>query len=128
MGDLVERIISLVNSYTDSANWTNQLGSESFRTSNIAKDPENDSQFSILNSQLINPERLIHVELLRSTRLRSCWRRIRCFHKVYGMDGVFPDLRDKFEIYYLIHIDHTYHRVISQSCNKKHSDNTRGFC
>jgi UDP-2-acetamido-2,6-beta-L-arabino-hexul-4-ose reductase len=57
-----------------------------------------DSQFSILNSQLNKPERLIHVEHMAEYKVTELLEKLKGFRDTYLIKGIIPDLRDRFEL------------------------------
>lgn len=97
VGDLVQRVIGLINSYTD---WTDGTDLHGFIT-NATEDTENTdkySKFSILNSQLNKPERLIHVEHMAEYKVTELLEKLKGFRELYQENGIFPDVRDRFEL------------------------------
>jgi UDP-2-acetamido-2,6-beta-L-arabino-hexul-4-ose reductase len=96
VGDLVERIIGLVNSHTDLTDWTDQHGSEP--NNDTTESEERNCQFSIVNCQLNKPERLIQVEHMAEYKVTELLEMLKGFREQYQVKGIFPDLRDRFEL------------------------------
>jgi len=113
VGDLVQRVTGLINSYTDLTDLTDHHGLDFDNLStegNESTDPNSqftilnsqlersDSQFSILNSQLNKPERLIHVEHMAEYKVTELLEKLKGFRDTYQVKGIFPDLNDRFEL------------------------------
>ncbi len=99
VGDLVQRIICLIDSYTDVTDKTDQYRFMTERTTTgDTENTESNSQFSIINYQLNKPERLIQVEHQAVCKVSDLLAKLLGFHGEYVEMGVFPDLRDYFDV------------------------------
>lgn len=95
VGDLVDRIIGLFPA--DSADCGADHAERSFSTEGT-ESTENNSQLSIVNSQLNKPERLIHVEHMAEYKVTELLEKLMGFRDTYLIKGIIPDLRDRFEL------------------------------
>jgi UDP-2-acetamido-2,6-beta-L-arabino-hexul-4-ose reductase len=103
VGDLVQRVIGLINGYTDFTDRTDLHGLNSYNLTTeehrgAPKSTDPNSQFSILNSQLNKPERLIHVEHMAEYKVTELLEKLKGFRDTYQVKGIFPDLNDRFEL------------------------------
>jgi UDP-2-acetamido-2,6-beta-L-arabino-hexul-4-ose reductase len=99
VGDLVQRVIGLVDSYTDLTDGTDIQGSDTINnTTESSKGTDIDSQFSTLNSPLAKPERLIHVEHMAEYKVTELLEKLKGFREMYQVKGIFPDLKDRFDL------------------------------
>ncbi|MBM4403002.1 MAG: NAD-dependent epimerase/dehydratase family protein [Candidatus Cloacimonetes bacterium] len=113
VGDLVQRIIGLFpadtadrcaddadeNSHTDGSDGTEGHGPDKSEFSILNSQFErSDTQFTILNSNSAKPPRLIHIDHQAMYKVTELLAKLRGFHRVYVENGVFPDLRDYFDI------------------------------
>jgi len=117
VGDLVQRVIGLINGYTDFTDRTDlhglnsyNLTTEEHRGAPKSTDPNSqfsilnsqlersDSQLSILNSQLNKPERLIRVEHMAEYKVTELLEKLKGFRDTYLIKGIIPDLNDRFEL------------------------------
>jgi UDP-2-acetamido-2,6-beta-L-arabino-hexul-4-ose reductase len=99
VGDLVERIIGLfpadnAERCADHAEDTDT--NEDHRGS--PRSTKDNSPFSVVNSQLNKPERLIHVGHMAEYKVSELLGMLKGFREQYQLNGVFPDLRDRFEL------------------------------
>ena len=105
VGDLVLKIVGLVNSYTDLTDGTDLHGlgarGDASTESPIAKGTKSiergNSQFSILNSQL-NLPRQIQVEHMAEYKVTELLQKLQGFREMYQFKGIFPELNDRFEV------------------------------
>lgn len=99
VGDLVDRMISLTTEYTEN---TEEHRKQTKVVDNASTEgtesTENNSQFSILNSQMSMPERLIHVEHMAEYKVTELLEKLMGFREIYQVKGIFPDLKDRFEL------------------------------
>ncbi|MDD2246984.1 MAG: NAD-dependent epimerase/dehydratase family protein [Proteiniphilum sp.] len=99
VGDLVKRVIGLINGYTDLTDRTDLHGLDfdNLSTENT-EGIEDNSQLLILNSQLNKPERLIHVDHMAEYKVTELLEKLKGFREMYQVKGIIPDLRDRFEL------------------------------
>lgn len=113
VGDLVQRMIGLINGYTDLTDRTESHGLDfdnlsTEGTENTENNSQlsilnsqlerSDSQLSILNSQLNKPERLIHVDHMAEYKVTELLEKLKGFREMYQVKGIIPDLNDRFEL------------------------------
>lgn len=101
VGELVWKIVGLINSYTDFTDGTDLHGL-GFATTESTENTEEDgergnSQFSIFNSQL-NLPRQIHVEHMAEYKVTELLEKLQGFREMYQLKGIFPELNDRFEV------------------------------
>lgn len=97
VGDLVQRVIGLINSYTDWTDGTDQHEGTNKATDNT-ENTEKNLQFTIYNLQFEIPERLIHVEHMAEYKVTELLEKLKGYREQYQVQGIFPDLRDRFEL------------------------------
>jgi UDP-2-acetamido-2,6-beta-L-arabino-hexul-4-ose reductase len=95
VGDLVDRIIGLFPA--DSADCGADHAVRSFTTEGT-ENTESNCQFSILNSPLHKPERLVYVEHMAEYKVTELLEKLKGFRDTYQIKGIFPDLNDSFEL------------------------------
>lgn len=99
VGDLVDRMISLTTEYTEN---TEEHRKQTKVVDNAStegtENTESNCQFSILNSQMSMPERLIHVEHMAEYKVTELLEKLKGFRDTYQVKGIFPDLNDRFEL------------------------------
>lgn len=99
VGDLVKRIMGMVDSYTDWTDQTDEHGLDSIiNTTENTEGIEDNSQLSIVNSQLGMAPRLVYVEDMAHYKVSELLEKLRGFHQEYVVNGVIPDLRDYFDL------------------------------
>ncbi len=98
VGDLVQRVIGLIDSFTDAPDKKDQHGPGLTKATEDTENTESNSQFSIPNSQLNKPERLIQVEHQAVCKVSDLLVKLLGFHGEYVENGVFPDFRDYFDV------------------------------
>ncbi len=99
VGDLVDRMISLTTEYTENTEDHRKhikVNDNASTEGNESTDPN--SQFSILNSQLNKPLRLIHVEHMAEYKVTELLEKLKGFRDTYQVKGIFPYLNDRFEL------------------------------
>jgi len=114
VGDLVQRVIGLVDSYTDLTDLTDHHGldfddltteehrgapkSTETATTENTESTEKNLQFTIYNLQFEKPERLINVEHMAEYKVTELLEKLKGFRDTYQVKGIFPDLNDRFEL------------------------------
>jgi UDP-2-acetamido-2,6-beta-L-arabino-hexul-4-ose reductase len=99
VGDLVDRMISLTTEYTEN---TEEHRKQTKVVDNAStegtENTESNCQFSILNSQMSMPERLIHVEHMAEYKVTELLEKLKGFRDTYLIKGIFPNLYNRFEL------------------------------
>jgi UDP-2-acetamido-2,6-beta-L-arabino-hexul-4-ose reductase len=99
VGDLVDRMISLTTEYTEN---TEEHRKQTKVVDNAStegtENTESNCQFSILNSQMSMPERLIHVEHMAEYKVTELLEKLKGFRDTYLIKGIFPNLYSRFEL------------------------------
>lgn len=99
VGDLVDRMISLTTEYTENTEeHRKQTKVVDYASTEGTENTESNCQFSILNSQMSMPERLIHVEHMAEYKVTELLEKLMGFREIYQVKGIFPDLKDRFEL------------------------------
>ena len=87
VGDLVQRVIGLINGYTDLTDVTDRHGfikDNNFITEKIVK--------------FNKVDRLIHVEHQAQYKVTELLEKLKGFRELYQIHGIFPDLKGRFEL------------------------------
>jgi len=92
VGDLVQRVIGLINGYTD---LTDRTESHGLDFDNLTTGGTESIE---TNSRLNKPERLIHVEHMAEYKVTELLEKLKGFRDTYQVKGIFPDLNDRFEL------------------------------
>ena len=92
VGDLVQRMIGLINGYTD---LTDRTESHGLDFDNLTTEGTESIE---TNSRLNKPERLIHVEHMAEYKVTELLEKLKGFRDTYLIKGIIPDLRDRFEL------------------------------
>lgn len=92
VGDLVQRMIGLINGYTD---LTDRTESHGLDFDNLSTEGTESIE---TNSRLNKPERLIHVEHMAEYKVTELLEKLKGFRDTYQVKGIFPDLNDRFEL------------------------------
>ena len=92
VGDLVQRVIGLINGYTD---LTDRTESHGLDFDNLTTEGTESIE---TNSRLNKPERLIHVEHMAEYKVTELLEKLKGFRDTYLIKGIIPDLRDRFEL------------------------------
>jgi len=92
VGDLVQRVIGLINGYTD---LTDRTESHGLDFDNLTTGGTESIE---TNSRLNKPERLIHVEHMAEYKVTELLEKLKGFRDTYLIKGIIPDLRDRFEL------------------------------
>jgi len=92
VGDLVQRVIGLINGYTV---LTDRTESHGLDFDNLTTEGTESIE---TNSRLNKPERLIHVEHMAEYKVTELLEKLKGFRDTYQVKGIFPDLNDRFEL------------------------------
>lgn len=97
VGDLVLKIVGLINGYTDFTDGTDLHGLGFTTTEDTEEGEKGHSPFSILNTRL-NLPRQIHVEHMAEFKVTELLQKLQEFREMYQLKGIFPELNDRFEV------------------------------
>jgi len=92
VGDLVQRVIGLINGYTV---LTDRTESHGLDFDNLTTEGTESIE---TNSRLNKPERLIHVKHMAEYKVTELLEKLKGFRDTYQVKGIFPDLNDRFEL------------------------------